>query len=500
MSVGKRLRRSLWSVPLGLQLAILYTLLLVGTLILLGTLLYSQLDRFLVDNTAVRLNQTANSVLSRLESGDRGPRPESDPNHIIPDLVRGLSGPDVLVEVRDEQGVVIAFAEAVNGSSLPAMPALPEGWLATLETSSSPARLVLTAPEGGRRLVVIAPIVLPGRGAPNLRIYLVQAASLSAADDILGQLRLYILLGIIGGTLLGVPAGLFLTRLVLRPLGRVARTADAIAAGDTSRRLNLPPGSNEVARLGGAFDQMMDRLASTLEAQRRFVADASHEIRTPLTSLEGLSEMLLIGADKGDPRIVQRTLRSMHGELGRLRRLVADLLTLSRLDSATPMALSTIDACALFSDVAEQMAPVADRKGVTLSVECAECLKVRADQDRLKQVVLNLVDNAIRYSPQEGVVRLVGARGPSPARVRLQISDQGPGISPADLPHIFDRFYRSDTSRTRETGNAGLGLAIARAITEAHGGTITVESTAQGATFNVLLPAAVETPSPVASK
>jgi two-component system OmpR family sensor kinase len=498
MRGGNRLRRALWSVPLGLQLAALYTLLLVGTLVLLGTALYSQLDRFLVENTATRLGQAANTALARSGPG-RGP--QGDANRIVTDLVRGLTGPDVLVQVMDDKGEVVAFAEAINGSELPPFPTLPAGWLASVENSTSPAQWVLPAPEGGRRLVLISPVVISSRDAPSIRLYLVQAASLDAADDLLGQLRLYILLGIIGGTLLGVPAGLLLTRAVLRPLGRVARTADAIAAGDTSRRLHLPQGRNEVARLGGAFDQMMDRLAATLEAQRRFVADASHEIRTPLTSLEGLSEMLLIGADRGDPRIVQRTLRSMHGELGRLRRLVADLLTLSRLDSATPMPLAPVDACALLSEVAEQMAPVAERKGVRLSVECAECLKVSADADRLKQVVLNLVDNAIRYTPQDGVVHLSGARGLSPTQVSLQVQDQGPGIPPADLPHIFDRFYRSDTSRTRDTGNAGLGLAIARAIVDAHNGAITAQSTpGEGASFTVVLPEAREVASPVPSR
>jgi two-component system OmpR family sensor kinase len=404
-------------------------------------------------------------------------------------MVRGLSSPDVLVEILNADGAVITSTTAFNGDVSPIFPALPDAWMSTVEDSQAHAQWILPSPQGGRRLVVASPVTVNMRDTFLTRLYLVQAASLDAADDILGQLRLYLLLGIIAGTIIGVPAGLLLTRAVLKPLGRMARTADAIAAGDTSRRLHLPQGSNEVARLGGAFDQMMDRLDANLEAQRRFVADASHEIRTPLTSLEGLSEMLLIGADKGDTHVVQRTLRSMHGELGRLRRLVADLLTLSRLDSATPLAFSSVDLCAVLTEVSEQMAPVAERKGARISVECAPGLSAHADPDRLKQVMLNLVDNAIRYSPPEGTVCLRGEPGASPGLVHLQVSDQGPGIPVANLPHIFDRFYRGDASRARVTGNAGLGLSIARAIVEAHGGTIAVQSApGEGATFTVTLP------------
>ena len=135
------------------------------------------------------------------------------------------------------------------------------------------------------------------------------------------------------------------------------------------------------------------------------------------------------------------------------------------------------------------MAPMAERKSVHIQTECQPELAAHADPDRLKQVLLNLVDNAIRYSPPEGVVCLQGVAGSSPGMVSLQVSDKGPGIPPADLPHIFDRFYRGDASRARVTGNAGLGLSIARAIVEAHGGAISVQSTpGEGACFTIALP------------
>ena len=160
-----------------------------------------------------------------------------------------------------------------------------------------------------------------------------QSASLAGADAALNRLGLYLLLGVIGGTIAGLLLGTAFTRGVLRPLDRVADTAEAIAAGDLQRRLQLPEGRNEVARLGKAFDHMVGRLGSTLEAQRRFVADASHELRTPLTSLKGLAEILMIGAHGNDSGVIEQSARAINGELERMIRLVTDLLTLSRFDN-----------------------------------------------------------------------------------------------------------------------------------------------------------------------
>jgi two-component system OmpR family sensor kinase len=248
---------------------------------------------------------------------------------------------------------------------------------------------------------------------------------------------------------------------------------------------------------------MVERLASALEAQRRFVADASHELRTPLTSLEGLSEMLLIGADRGDTRVVQRTVRSMHGELRRLGRLVTDLLTLSRLDSTAPTIIfKPVSPCPLLTGVVEQMTPMSQTRGVHLSLRCdagVETAVLRADPDRLKQVLLNLLDNALRYTPEEGEVRVWATADTTGKWLQIGVQDTGQGISPEDLPHIFDRFYRGDLSRTRATGNTGLGLSIARAIVQRHGGSISANSSpGEGATFTIVLPMtrAQSTPEP----
>jgi signal transduction histidine kinase len=199
--------------------------------------------------------------------------------------------------------------------------------------------------------------------------------------------------------------------------------------------------------------------------------------------------MLLIGADRGDERAMQRTVRAMYGELGRMSRLVADLLTLSRLDSSVPLALHNMDVGRLLRDIADQMTPIAEGKDVRLVVSSQEQSVVQAEPDRLRQVVLNLVDNAVRFAPPGTSVQLSARRDLARNQVLIEVEDQGPGIPREDLPHIFDRFYRGDPSRARATGNSGLGLAIAQAIVQAHGGTLSaVSSPGNGAHFTVALP------------
>lgn len=507
MPLVKRVRAIGWNVPVGLQLSVIYALLLAGVLSLLGFALYSQLDRFLIQNTADRLERTARPSLGPLsplgretpgrpDTGGTTPR-DHRPARSLPQLastlVRDLSSSDVAVAVLDETGAVITPTELLSGGAPPYIPPLPADWARSVAGGTA-AQWIVPTPSGERALVVLTPIVLPTSAeSPQTRLFLEQVASLEAADGVLNQLRLYLGLGILIGTALGVIAGLALTRVVLRPLDRISRTAQAISGGDLGRRLHLPAGSNEVARLGHAFDSMVDRLASTLEAQRRFVADASHELRTPLTSLEGLSEMLLMGADRGDGRVVQRTVRSMHGELSRLGRLVADLLILSRLDSTRPtMVFGAVNPCELLKGVVEQMTPLAEARVIHLTMRCepgVDATVLRADPDRLKQVLLNLLDNALRYTPPDGEVCITATADTGTNRLQITVRDTGEGISPEDLPHVFDRFYRGDLSRARATGNTGLGLSIAQAIVQAHGGAITAQSASgEGASFTVSLP------------
>ncbi|MFL5803338.1 MAG: sensor histidine kinase [Roseiflexaceae bacterium] len=318
---------------------------------------------------------------------------------------------------------------------------------------------------------------------------------IDAIDASLNQLAISLAVGgllVVGlATTLGVTA----TRRVLRPLDQVIATTKRIAAGDLRQRVGLPPGRTEIGQLGAAFDAMVARLEAAFAAQRRFVADAAHELRTPLTALSASVELLLMGAADQDPSTTRRLLRHLDSELSRVIRLTNDLLTLSRLDARPRIDLRPIDLSALIAEASEQSRALLC--GQELQIDIAPGLCVQGDSDRLRQVVLNLLDNARKYTPPGGRIslRADAARRPSTADqgvpdgqqasfvhrpssfVVVEVEDTGVGIPPDALPHLFERFYRVDSARTRASGGSGLGLAIVYAIVQAHGGRIAVQST-----------------------
>jgi two-component system, OmpR family, sensor kinase len=523
-------RRLLWSIPLGWQLSALYIVLLAVTLTLVGALVYTRQERFLVEDIANRLADEGRRVMAlpigrpNQPDGFPGGNNRQDPNHgyphsnpsspdglsaggdqtrLLANLVQGLSGTDVTVAVLNSQGTVLTATQGLEGDSARVVDPVTPQQAATALASTQPLQWVVTRVDGSRQVVVLMRVVRPAApdSAPGIvgtDLLLEQSASLAGVTTALKDLGTYLLLGVLGGTLAGIVLGLAFTRAVLRPLDQVADTADAIAAGDLQRRLQLPPGRNEVARLGKAFDYMVSRLVTTLEAQRRFVADASHELRTPLTSLKGLAEILVIGAHGNDQRVIEQAAGAINSELERLNRLVNDLLMLSRLDNvegnaAPPIRRVRMDACATLHAAAAQMAALAEGREVRLSQECAGPLWVTGDAGQLKQVLLNLLDNALRYTPPGGEVELRGRVDGAVARIEVQ--DTGAGIAAEDLAHIFERFYRGDASRTRATGNTGLGLAIVQTIVHAHGGNITVQSApGAGTCFTITLPLAAPPP------
>jgi signal transduction histidine kinase len=285
----------------------------------------------------------------------------------------------------------------------------------------------------------------------------------------------------------------------------MTRTAHAIGtSADFSSRLDEPPQADELGRLAHTFNDMLGQLDEAMKTQRRFLADASHELRSPLTAIRMNTEALLRGAD-ADPAEREETLRAIARETDRMGRLVADLLALARADAGQPIEHRRVSLDALLLDVYQQERRLAD--GVHLTLGDLEQVEVDGDPDRLKQLLLNLVDNALRYTPCGGTVTLSvtgdGGRRPAagapslPSPVRrppsavVTVADTGAGIAPEHLPRVFDRFYRADPPRTRKTGGTGLGLAICKWVAEAHGGRIEVESRpGEGSTFRVYLPIA----------
>ncbi len=280
--------------------------------------------------------------------------------------------------------------------------------------------------------------------------------------------------------------GLFLAGRALRPVDQITRAAQTISAHDLSQRLNLDLPDDELGRLACTFDAMIERLDHAFQRQRRFTADASHELRTPLTVIKG--DLSLALARPRDAEYYRRVLVEVDKEVDQMGRLVERLLALARADAeGITLDRQTVDLSVLLTDLIEQMRPLFEAKGLELTVQVAPKLTASVGVDALTQVVLNLLENAIKYTPAQGRVRLIAHRAGS--EVRIAVSDSGPGIPARHLPHIFDRFYRVDRARSCELGGAGLGLAIARELTCAHGGDLTVHSIpGEGSTFTVHLP------------
>jgi signal transduction histidine kinase len=300
------------------------------------------------------------------------------------------------------------------------------------------------------------------------------------------QLLLYALLG--GGAIVLLTAargGAWLTRAAFKPIDEVTRTAQSIvSAEDLSRRVPVPPAQDELQRLTVTVNDLLARLEGLFSAQRRFVADVSHELRTPLAAMQGNLEVLDRGAAR-DPELLAESLSDMRREVARLIRMANDLLLLAQSESGVQLRDEPIELDTLLLEVHRELRPLAGDVQLRLGHE--DQIIVQGDRDRVKQALLNLGVNALQHTPPGGLVTLGIARHDRYAA--LTVTDSGHGIGANDLPHIFDRFYRADRSRSRHHGGAGLGLAIVKWVAEAHHGHVEVTSApGAGSQFRLLLP------------
>jgi len=285
--------------------------------------------------------------------------------------------------------------------------------------------------------------------------------------------------------------GFILARRALTPMERMGRALEAIQAEDLSRRIDVHPREAEVGKLIASVNALLDRLARAFASLREFAGDASHQLQTPLTVMKGSVELAV--SSPRDAESYRETLGEVAQEVDRMTAILADLRALSLADA--PVARrngAIVNLSEVFGDAAEVIGALGESAGVTVETAIAADVFIHGDPVRLQQVVFNLGDNAVKYSRPGDRVRLRLTREGTHAV--LTITDSGVGIAPADLPHIFDRFYRSSTVGQRTDGS-GLGLAIARRIVEAHGGRIAAHApAAAGTTFTVRLPLAEPTP------
>lgn len=336
----------------------------------------------------------------------------------------------------------------------------------------------------GKTLLIAALPFPSANGAP----YVVEVGAPTAPIDLmLHQLLVLLVIGLPIAVLVAIGGGYLLVGRALAPVEQIAGKAEQITQHNLSERLPAAGTADELEHLSLSLNHMIARLEDAFLTSRRFVADASHELRTPLTILRAELESVL--SDKRLAPDLRETLGSALEEAEHLSRIVEGLFALSRLDAGEAQAeWVKFDLAELAATTADQISLVAEDKGISVSCDARRRVLVEGDRVRMKQAVVNLLDNAIKYTPPKGMInlRVTAVNG----HAVLEVSDNGIGIPPEAIPHVFDRFFRVDKARTRDPGGAGLGLSIVKSICTAHGAEVEVESDSGGSRFRIKLPLA----------
>lgn len=312
----------------------------------------------------------------------------------------------------------------------------------------------------------------------------VSAAEAGSTIDNLFRLALIAFPGLI---LLAAAGGYLITVWAFRPVRQIAETAEQINSGsDLTRRIQLGDGRDEIYTLAAAFDHMFDRLQASFERERQFTSDASHELRTPIAVIISQCEFALESARTREEAM--EALDTVLRQAQRMSALIAQLLTLARADRGqTKLNLETVDLSQLTQMAADQMEELAARRGILVETRIQPGLRLQGDETLLLRMLLNLMENGVRYGKEGGrlAIRLTGR----PGQIVGEIQDDGIGIAPEHLPHIWERFYQADEARSASREGAGLGLSMVQYIVQAHGGAITAESTlGAGSVFTFVLP------------
>ncbi len=278
-----------------------------------------------------------------------------------------------------------------------------------------------------------------------------------------------------------------MAKKALRPVDCMIKELQQIETDNLEKRLTIYPVKDEISELSGVINEMLTRLENSFNQVRKFTTDASHELRTPIAIMKAGIEVAL--SRERDVQGYQQVIVNTLEDLGRLSRIIESLFMLARADAGQyQIHIERMDLCPVITDVAEQLKLVAEPKNISVSIEKTENTFIQGDELLIRMLLLNLADNAMKYTPADGKIK--ASIGKDHGCVRIVVEDNGMGISPEDIPHIFDRFYRANKAGATNSTGSGLGLSICQWIVKAHHGTITVESELQkGSVFIVILPA-----------
>lgn len=498
------------------RLTLWYGALLALTLLAFSALLYFTLQQSLASSMDARLAVRADGIRREV-----GPSIGNllQPEDVAPDNLESTLGeftePGIYVQLLNSKGAVVAAPPNLVGGELPVPPS-------SRQSIADGQRLFVTVPvASGEAQVRLLTEPIYASGTTDVIGAVQVAESLSPLENTMSAVaRLLFTAGALA-LLLAVAVGWSITRAALSPLARITDTARHIAAtGDYRQRLHVTrprtARGDELYSLASTFNDMIARLEHMLESQRRLLADTSHELRNPITIIRG-NLALLRREDAAVPDATRReAILEAEDEAARMGRLVGDLLFLARADAGETPSLQRddVDLSELANEVVERVRPQAGAQALDLATDasCEASCVVNGDRDRLRQLLANLLENAIRYTPPGGRIDVSLQRMPARASMQhrrgfarsrsaregheefdmavVTVRDSGIGIASSDLPHLFERFYRADKARSRAQGGSGLGLSIAEYIVHAHGGTISASSDGpdRGSTFTVCLP------------
>jgi heavy metal sensor kinase len=462
--------------PLRVRLTLWYGSALALVLIIFSVILYAITARNLRDTVDESLEETATTAVRSLES--RGFLPLIDEEELLsqfPELTRI----DKFFQIFSPSGTITIRSPNIKQHEVP----LSRKALEASFTGQSTFESAKYPKEPPLRLISV-PIMYRG----NL-LYIVQVGtSMESVGETLHRFLVLLVIAIPIALAVSLAGGWFLAGRALRPVDKITLAVQRIAAGDLSQRLSMPPAHDEIGRLAATFNNMIGRLDTSFRQIRQFTSDASHELRTPLTVMKGETDLIL-----RRPRPIEdykTVLESNLEEIDRMTRIVDELLFLSRADmgevkvESLPVALE-----ALVEDVHRQATLLGHDRNIEVVLGTIMPVVVQGDDLRLRELLLNLVENAMKYSHPGGKVEISLLKEGQEAR--LSITDHGIGIAPADHKKIFQRFFRTDVARAHTKKGTGLGLAICAWIADLHKGRVEVKSDlGQGSTFTVVLPLA----------